>query len=85
MTELTRALYEFTLRRRMGGVWDAPEYANFRYCAELKETQLRARLDSDGQKLLDDLLEELTQQHNVELETVFSSALGIYKELNMIL
>ena len=85
MNDITRSLYEFTLRRRMGGVWDDPEYANFRYCAELKETQLRARLDSDGQKLLDDLLEELAQQHNVELETVFSSALNLYRELNTIL
>ena len=85
MNDIIRSLYEFTLRHRMGGVWNDSEYANFRYCADQKETQLRARLDKDGQKLLDDLLEELTQQHNVELETVFSSALGIYKELNMIL
>ena len=85
MTALTRSLYEFTLRHRMGGVWNDPEYANFRYCADQKETQLRALLDKDGQKLLDDLLEELTQQHNVELETVFSSALSVYKELNTIL
>ena len=85
MNDITRSLYEFTLRRRMGGVWDDPEYANFHYCADQKETQLRALLDKDGQKLLDDLLEELTQQHNVELETVFSSALSVYKELNTIL
>ena len=85
MNEIIRSLYEFTLRRRMGGVWNDPEYANFRYCADQKETQLRARLDNDGQKLLDDLLEELAQQHNVELETVFSSALSVYKELNRVL
>lgn len=85
MTALTRALYEFTLRRRMGGVWNDPEYANFRYCAEQKETQLRALLDKEGQKILDDLFEELAQQHNVELETVFSAALSLYRELNTIL
>ena len=85
MNDIIRSLYEFTLRHRMGGVWNDPEYANFRYCADQKETQLRARLDSDDQKLLDDLLQELTQQHNVELETVFSSALSVYKELNRVL
>ena len=85
MNEIVRSLYEFTLRHRMGGVWNDPEYAHFRYCADRKETQLRALLDKDGQKLLDDLLEELAQQHNVELETVFSSALSVYKELNTIL
>lgn len=85
MNDIIRSLYEFTLRRRMGGVWNDPEYANFRYCADRKETQLRARLDNEGQKLLDDLLEELAQQHNIELETVFSSALNIYKKLNTIL
>ena len=85
MNDIVRSLYEFTLRRRMGGVWNDPEYANFRYCAEQKETQLRARLDKDGQTLLDDLLTELAQQHNVELETIFSSALYLYRELNSIL
>lgn len=85
MNDIVRSLYEFTLRRRMGGVWNDPEYANFRYCAEQKETQLRARLDKDGQTLLDDLLAELAQQHNVELETIFSSALHLYRELNSIL
>ena len=85
MNDIIRSLYEFTLRRCMGGVWNDPEYANFRYCADQKETQLRTVLDKDGQKLLDDLLEELAQQHNVELETVFSAALNLYRELNTIL
>lgn len=82
MNDLLTTLYEFLSQRRMGQVWDDPEYSTCRSYANLHEKALRARLDPECTQLLDDLLDELSCQHAVELESLFHSTLILGRELN---
>ena len=85
MTELMNTLYEFISNRRMGDVWNDPEYRSFSSCAQIQEEKLRARLDGEGEKILDDLLAEQRGRHYVELQVMFQSALALCRELSQIL
>lgn len=85
MTDLMLALYEFATSRRMGGLMEDPEYADFSRCAKLQEQKLRARLDDSGKRNLDDLLGELDLEHSVEQEAIFRAALSLSQELNGLL
>ena len=81
MTDLMLALYEFAVSRRMGYLMEDPEYADFSRCAKLQEQKLRARLDEAGRQNLDDLLQELREEHSVEQEAMFQAALSLSREL----
>lgn len=81
MNDLLTTLYEFLSQRRMGQVWDDPEYSTCRSYANLHEKALRARLDPECTQLLEDLLYELSCQHAVELETIFRATLSLSREL----
>mgnify|MGYP005907897195 CR=1 FL=1 len=73
MNDLTNALYEFVTARRMGRVFDDPEYHSITASAQNKETRLRELLDRDGNRLLTDLMNEQTLQNAIELETMFQA------------
>lgn len=84
MTDLTRHLYNFVLARRMGGVWNDPEYRRFFDCAQAQEEKLRALLTREQQRILDDLLAEQRLQNNVEMEALFLSTLALSRELALL-
>lgn len=85
MTDLMRSLYEFTSRRRMGRMWDDPEYQDYSCYALHQEETLRNLLDQEGIQVLNDMLSELTSQHAVELEVMFQATLSLCGELNGLL
>ncbi len=81
MNDLTNALYEFVTTRRMGRVFDDPEYRSITSSAQGKENRLRELLDREGNRLLTDLLNEQTLQNAVEMETMFQATVTLCREL----
>ena len=81
MNDLTNALYEFVTARRMGRVFDDPEYRSVTSSAQGKEDRLRELLDQDGNKLLTDLMNEQLLQFALEMEAMFLSTVDLCREL----
>ena len=81
MTDLMNSLYEFVTARRMGRVFDDPEYRSITSSAQGKEDRLRELLDQDGNKLLTDLMNEQTLQFALEMEAMFLSTVDLCREL----
>lgn len=81
MNDLTNALYEFVTARRMGRVFDDPEYRSITSSAQGKENRLRELLDQDGNKLLTDLMDEQLLQFTLEMEAMFLSTVDLCREL----
>ncbi len=81
MNDLTNALYEFVTARRMGRVFDDPEYRSITSSAQGKEDRLRELLDQDGNKLLTDLMNEQLLQFALEMEAMFLSTVDLCREL----
>ena len=85
MNDLTNALYEFVTARRMGRVFDDPEYRSITSSAQGKEDRLRELLDRDGNKLLTDLMNEQLLQFALEMEAMFLSTVDLCRELDQTL
>ena len=83
MNDLTNALYEFVTARRMGRVFDDPEYRSITSSAQGKEDRLRELLDQDGNKLLTDLMNEQLLQFALEMEAMFLSTVDLCRELGL--
>ena len=81
MNDLTNALYEFVTARRMGRVFDDPEYRSITSSAQGKENRLRELLDQDGNKVLTDLMNEQLLQFALEMEAMFLSTVDLCREL----
>lgn len=81
MNDLTNALYEFVTARRMGSVFDDPEYRSITSSAQGKEDRLRELLDQEGNKLLTDLMNEQLLQFALEMETMFQATVTLCREL----
>ena len=81
MNDLTNALYEFVTARRMGSVFDDPEYRSITSSTQGKEDRLRELLDQDGNKLLTDLMNEQLLQFALEMEAMFLSTVDLCREL----
>ena len=81
MNDLTNALYEFVTARRMGRVFDDPEYRSITSSAQGKDDRLRELLDQDGNKLLTDLMNEQLLQFTLEMEAMFLSTVDLCREL----
>ena len=81
MNDLTNALYEFVTARRMGRVFDNPEYHSITASIQNKENRLRELLDRDGNRLLTDLMNEQLLQFALEMEAMFLSTVDLCREL----
>lgn len=81
MNDLTNALYEFVTARRMGRVFDDPEYHSITSSAQGKEDRLRELLDREGNRLLTDLMNEQLLQFTLEMEAMFLSTVDLCREL----
>ena len=81
MTDLMNSLYEFVTARRMGRIFDDPEYRSITSSAQGKEDRLRELLDQDGNKLLTDLMNEQLLQFALEMEAMFQATVTLCREL----
>ena len=80
MTALERILYGYALHQG-NSVCDDPEYQYYHQGSSQKEQQLRLLLDSDGKKLLNEMLLEASEQHCVEMQHFFLATVQLCREL----
>ena len=82
MTELMSDLYSFVTTHKVNGAWDDPEYRESCSCAQRQEKRLRDMLDGDALQVLDDMIQEQTLQHCIELELLFQGTVALCRDLN---
>lgn len=81
MSDLMKILYVFVCERRMGSVYEDPEYVEMSHSVELQLQKVRRGLDEAQQVELDLLLHNIEAQNTIECEHLFQAALGLAREL----
>lgn len=81
MNDLMKCLFDFTMERRMGSIYQDPEYEETSRSVELQLNKVQQFLDTKQQMELRLLLESLSAQSSIENEHLFQAALGLAREL----
>lgn len=84
MNDLTRCLYDFVRKRRMGEVDIDPEYAEASLGVELQLKKVRQALSETQQMELQLLLDSISAQNSVECEYLFQVTLKLAHELHRV-
>ena len=82
MDDLMKCLYEFTTARRMGTVWDDPEYRELSHRVEMMWEKIEEGLSKEQRRELRTLLENVSAQNSVENKHLFRAALALAQDLN---
>lgn len=82
MDDLMKCLYEFTASRRMGALWDDPEYIEATHTVEIQRKKLEKCMSEEQYEELQVLLESLSAHNSVESEHLFQAALRLSRELS---
>ena len=82
MNDLTKDLYEFVCAKRMGDVYQDPEYEEMSQSVEFQVAKVQDGMNEAQLQELRRLLENLSAIHNIEREHFFQAALKLAKELN---
>ena len=81
MNDLMKCLFDFTMERRMGNIYQDPEYEEMSRSVEWQLNKVQQSLDTKPQMELRLLLENLSVQSSIENEHLFQAALGLAREL----
>ncbi len=81
MNDLMKCLFDFTMERRMGNIYQDPEYEEMSRSVEWQLNKVQQSLDTKQQMELRLLLENLSAQSSIENEHLFQAALGLAREL----
>lgn len=83
MTELFQVLYNYALQSQLSyNQEDYLQYLASTKCVERILKKLHERLDADGIKMLESLLEEQCILHDLEMEAIFCAGLSIGQEIS---
>lgn len=82
MDDLTKCLYEFVCKQRMGSVYADPEYTEAARSVELQTEKVREGMSREQWRELNHLLDSMNAQSSIECEHLFRAALGLARELN---
>ena len=82
MDDLTKCLYEFMITKRLGTLWDDPEYKEIIRTVELQTKLVEKNMSEDQRLELDILLDSISAQNSIENEHRFQAALSLSRELN---
>lgn len=82
MDDLMKCLYEFMTTKRLGTVWDDPEYRELSHTVEVMWEKLEDGLTKEQRRELRTLMENVSAQNSVVDEHLFQAALGLSRELN---
>ena len=82
MDDLMKCLYEFTTAKRMGAMWDDPEYEEMTHSVELQTAKVQEGMDKEQLRELRLLLENVSAQKAIESEHLFRASLKLARELN---
>lgn len=82
MDDLMKCLYEFMTTKRLGTVWDDPEYRELSQSVDSRWNKIEEGLDQEQRRELRTLMEEVSAQNSIENEHRFRAALELSRELN---
>ena len=82
MDDLTRCLYDFVCEKRMGSIYQDPEYAEMSRSVELQLKKVQQTIGTEQQVELQLLLENLSAQSSIENEHLFQASLKLARELS---
>lgn len=82
MDDLTRCLYDFVCEKRMGSIYQDPEYKEMSRSVELQLKKVQQTMGTEQQIELQLLLENLSAQSSIENEHLFQASLKLARELN---
>lgn len=81
MDDLTKCLYDFVCTRRMGSVYDDPEYREASQSVDLQAEKLEETLSQEQKRELNRLMDEMTALDCIQNEHLFQATLGLAREL----
>ncbi len=81
MDDLTKCLYEFVCRKRLGSLAVDEEYQETLQSIEQQRVKVEAYLDKERQRELRLLIDNVASQGSIEGEHLFQAALSLYREL----
>ncbi len=82
MDGLMKCLYDFVRTKRMGSIYQDPEYEEMSRSVELQLEKVQQSLGKKQQRELRLPLENLSAQSSIENEHLFQASLGLAQELN---
>ena len=84
MNDLVKCLYDFTLEKRMGSVYQDPEYDEMAGSIETQIEKVQKDMTEEQKLELRLLLERISAQASITNEHLFQAALGLARELNVL-
>lgn len=84
MDDLTKCLYDFVCTRRMGSVYDDPEYREASQSVDLQTEKLEEALSQEQKRELNQLLSSVTALDCIHDEHLFRAALRLARELGRV-
>ena len=80
MNDLVKCLYEFTMEKRMGSVYQDPEYDEMAGSIETQIEKVQKDMTEEQKLELRLLLERISAQASITNEHLFQAALGLAPE-----
>lgn len=84
MDDLTKCLYEFMITKRLGAVWDDPEYREITRTVEVQTKRVEKNMSEEQRLELSVLLDSISAQNSIENKHRFQAALALSRELNQL-
>lgn len=81
MEDLMKCLYDFVCNRRLGSIYEDPEYEEVSHGVEMQLQKIQRNLNAEQQAELSRLLECLSAQNSIENEHLFLASLRFVGEL----
>lgn len=84
MNDLVKCLYDFTLEKRMGSVYQDPEYDEMAGSIETQIEKVQKDMTEEQKLELRLLLERISAQASITNEHLFQAVLGLARELDVL-
>lgn len=84
MNDLVKCLYDFTLEKRMGSVYQDPEYDEMADSVETQIEKVQKDMTEEQKLELRLLLERISAQASITNEHLFQAVLGLARELDVL-
>ncbi|MCI9156483.1 MAG: hypothetical protein HFF44_06000 [Lawsonibacter sp.] len=85
MDDLMKCLYDFTLERRMGTMYQDPEYEEVSRGLESQLETVQKDMTEQQEKEFSLLLINISAQTSIEKEHLFRASLGLTRELRALI
>lgn len=84
MDDLTKYLYDFVCKKRMGSIYQDPEYEEAVRSVELQSQKVRSGMDEKQTMEFNILMDSMAALSSIESEHLFLAALRLTRELDRV-